>query len=329
MFLGIISDITDGFVRALKRFISWCLCGLAQLVCKLVNAVEDIYFYLLGTKDLPENKGNLFQQLFNNDNIKRYVTVFFIVAIALWIICFVVALIKGMLNQDTPGASKKAIINTIKSIIGIVVIPVFCYFFFLKAMELITYIVRELGGGSESLATQVWNAGYGDFKLDWDHDFMRTTKWVQDYKSNPYPFWNVTYDDLNKLEIVGHGDNFFNLNHYVHFDYFVVIIGGLVLFICMAIATIKLCGRLINIVILYLISPVVVSTMSIDDGKRYEAWKEVSIAKLFSVMGSVLAMYIYIVLLKVIGEARDSIMALHGLNVITGIILWLLKVLTC
>ena len=321
MFLGIISDITDGFVRALKSFISWCLCGLAQLVCKLVNAVEEIYFYLLGTKDLPKNQGTLFKQLFDNDTIKKYVIVFISIAGALWVICLVVSLIKGMMNQDTPGATKKALVNSFKAIIGIVVIPVLCYSFFLLSMRLINYVVAELNGESSSIASQIWNAGYGSYKIDWNHEHM--PDWTKAYKSNPYPFWDIDYDKLNKLEIDGYGNYFFSLNHYVHFDYFVVIIGGLVLFICMAIATIKLCGRLINIVILYLVSPVVVSTMSVDDGKRFEAWKEVSISKLFSVMGSVLAMYIYIVLLQVVGNARDSIIEQGGLHVITGIIFWL------
>lgn len=323
MFLGIISDITNGFIRALKSFISWCLCGLAQLVCRLVNAVEDIYLYLLGTKNLPENKGTLFEQIFNNETIKKYVITFISVAGALWVICLVVSLIKGMLNQDTPGATKKALVNSFKAIIGIVVIPVLCYSFFLLSMRLINYAVTELNGEDSSIASQIWNAGYGSYKIDWNHDKMNTD-FFNSYELSAYPFWNIDYDKLNDIEIMdGYGNNFFSLNHNVHFDYFVVIIGGLVLFICMAIATIKLCGRLINIVILYLVSPVVVSTMSVDDGKRFEAWKEVSISKLFSVMGSVLAMYIYIVLLQVVGNARDSIIKQGGLHVITGIIFWL------
>lgn len=277
---------------------STTLLLIAQFFCKLIRAFEDIYFWLLGTQTIPNNsKLNIFDLIIKDSRITGYIGIFFAIAGGLWIICFVVALIKGMMNQDTPGATKKAIINSVKSILGIVIIPFLCLSFFNIAFNLITYTVQQLNGSTESISKAIWESGYNGATIYKREDIDQITMW-----------WDAT-NDIQFKDIAGQpiNYNFFWVGESYHFDYFVVIVGALVLGICMAIASIKLCGRLINLIILYIISPVVVATMSVDDGKRYEAWKEISLAKLFSIMGSVLAMYIYLVLLNVISDARNSI----------------------
>lgn len=310
MILSFIDDWWNGFC-------SRALAGIASFFCKLVYSLENVYFYLLGTETIPNTQElNIFEQIFANQKTNDFLLIFFSVAGIIWLFCFLVSLIKGMTNQDTPGAVKKAIINSVKAILGIVVIPFLCLIFFRVSLHLITYTVQSLNGGSDNpIASQIWAAGYNGYKVD-----LSTAP--SDYSKLPFTF---SYDSLSRITFIGypHSD-FFYVGHEGHFDYFIVIIGAAILSICMGIATIKLCGRLINIVILYIISPVVVSTISVDDGKRYEAWKEISLSKLFSIMGSVLGMYIYLVLLQVVSSARDSIVKDGGINIFIGIIFFLI-----
>lgn len=316
IFLSWIGDI---FLDLISR----ALYGLSTLFCSIIYALEKIYFYLLGVENIPESENqNIFEQIFKNSETLRIVVIFIGVAGLFWIISFVVSLIKSMINQDTPGATKKALFNSGKAILGIVVIPTLCFTFFLLSVQLITAVVHQLNGGENtSLATHIWKTGYKNFVIAKGGDTI-------------YPFTN-TYDTSMKYffksETINEFDGFYNIGKDYHFDYFIVMIGAVALGVCMAIATIKLCGRLINLTILFIFSPVVVSTMSIDDGKRYEAWKEVSISKLFSIIGSVLAMYIYLILLQVVSNASRSIMeqpAQNGweytLNAITGIFFFLI-----
>ena len=323
MFLSWIGDaISKAVTNWWNDFVSHALYGISRILCSIVYAIEQVYFYLLGTKEIPNKSGNIFEQIFENSEITRFIFIFIGVAFTLWIICFLVSIIKGMLNQDTPGATKKAIVNSIKAIIGIVVIPTMCFIFFTLSMRLITYMVNQLNGGTGgSIAKYLWEAGYKDSSTIYEG--------IGDGARIPF---NLDYDVLNGLEFntpSGSHGSFMNIGSTYHMDYFIVILGSLVLGVCMSIATIKICGRLINIVILYAISPVVVATMSVDDGKRFEAWKEISISKLFSIMGSVLAMYIYIILLQVVGKASSSIMEANNgdpavLNVIAGIAFYLI-----
>lgn len=307
MILSFIDDWWNGFC-------SKALTGIASFFCKLVYSLENVYFYLLGTENIPNTQElNIFEQIFANKKTNDFLLIFFSIAGIIWLFCFLVSLIKGMTNQDTPGAVKKAIINSVKAILGIVVIPFLCLIFFRVSLHLITYTVQSLNGGSDTpIAAQIWEAGYNGYEV---------REAPIGYSKLPFTF---SYDSLSEITFIGYGGNFFYVGHEVHFDYFIVIIGAAILSICMGIATIKLCGRLINIVILYIISPVVVSTISVDDGKRYEAWKEISLSKLFSIMGSVLGMYIYLVLLQVVSSARDSITKDGGINIFIGTIFFLI-----
>lgn len=291
MFLNFITDWWNNAVSSAMYYLN-------QFLLKLISAIETIYFYLLGSVAIPESKGkNIFQLLFENDSFKKFIGTFFIVAGAIWIICFIVSLIKGMANQDTPGAIKKALFNSFKAILGIVVIPFLCLNFFYLSMDLIKFIVEKLNGGTDSgVAQTIFESGYMG-KIISEGGKLAFTE---------------SYDKANSIEFIDIGKEFFNIGTQNHYDYFISITGGIALGICMGIATIKLCSRIINLAILYVVSPVVVSTMSVDDGKRYEAWKEVSISKLFSILGSVLAMYIYLVLLQVVADARQSIASKNG-----------------
>ena len=318
--LVILSWIGDIFLDLISR----ALYGLSSLFCSIVYAIEKVYFFLLGVEDIPQSDNkNIFEQIFEHNETFRILGIFLLVAGFFWIISFIVSLIKSMVNQDTPGATKKALFNSGKSIIGIVVMPFLCFTFFLLAVQLITVIVQQLNGGeNSSLASHIWESGYKNFKISKGGEGVIFPFTVSYDTAMDYSFTSQTASNLQ---------GFFNIGKDYHFDYFIVLIGAVALGVCMAIATIKLCGRLINLTILFVISPVVVSTMSVDDGKRYEAWKEVSISKLFSIMGSVLAMYIYLILLQVVSTASLSIMnqpAQEGweyvLNAITGIFFFLI-----
>lgn len=320
IFLSWIGDaISDAVTEWWNNFISKALLLITGFFCKIVYAVEQIFFWLLGTEPIPKSEGEtLFKQMFEDTRIGTFVGIFFTVALALWIICLVVSLIKGMMNQDTPGATKKALVNSFKAIIGIVVIPFLCVTFFSLSLNLIQYIVNQLNGGSsESITTRIWEAGYNGATIregGQDNPFLAGWDEVKKWR----------FQIPNGTESIKLDYNFFNVGNSPHFDYFIVILGSMVLGICMAIATIKLCGRLINIIILYIISPVVVATMSIDDGKRFEAWKEISISKLFSILGSVLAMYIYMVFLNIVVQAQKGIASTGGINIFISVIFFLI-----
>ena len=51
---------------------------------------------------------------------------------------------------------------------------------------------------------------------------------------------------------------------------------------------------------LFIASPIFVSTMPLDDGEKFKAWQDMFVAKIFSGFGSVIAMELYMLLCPVV-----------------------------
>ena len=104
------------------------------------------------------------------------------------------------------------------------------------------------------------------------------------------------------------------------YKYIVIIIVTAIMFWTMGIATIGLAERLINIVFLYLISPVMIGASPLDGGERLNIWKDKVIVKCFGVMGSILSMYIFLLILGVVGNIVDNYQGdSHGYFILTAV----------
>jgi hypothetical protein len=79
-------------------------------------------------------------------------------------------------------------------------------------------------------------------------------------------------------------------------NFFVGIISGLILLILFAIAAIVFIQRLFDIVLLYIISPVSVSTIPLDDGQRFKIWREMLVSKILGAYGIIFAMNLFFII---------------------------------
>jgi len=55
--------------------------------------------------------------------------------------------------------------------------------------------------------------------------------------------------------------------------------------------------RIFDIIFLYLISPISVSTIPLDDGNRFRIWKEMLVAKILSAYGIILSMNLFFIMM--------------------------------
>ena len=63
-------------------------------------------------------------------------------------------------------------------------------------------------------------------------------------------------------------------------------------------------GRIFNIIVLTIVAPIFGSTIPLDDGQRYEKWKDMYVGQLFSGFGLVLSMEIYLLLVPVFMDMK-------------------------
>ena len=84
------------------------------------------------------------------------------------------------------------------------------------------------------------------------------------------------------------------------FDYFTGYIAGIFLIIVLAASGLVFIQRLFDVVVLYIISPVFVATMPLDEGEKFKRWKDLFYGKVFGGYGAILSMKLYFLLLPLI-----------------------------
>ncbi len=102
--------------------------------------------------------------------------------------------------------------------------------------------------------------------------------------------------DLSYMDII-EVNKYFDLSK---FDYLVGITMGIFLAVIMIVCCITFIRRIFEVLTLYLVSPLFVSTMPLDDGEKFKKWREMFIAKVFGGYGSLMTMRLYLMLCPVI-----------------------------
>lgn len=80
-------------------------------------------------------------------------------------------------------------------------------------------------------------------------------------------------------------------------DFFVGIIGSVVILIMFAMCAIAFIQRLFDIILLYIISPISTSTIPLDDGARFKLWREMMVSKVLSGYGIILTMNLFFIIM--------------------------------
>jgi hypothetical protein len=104
--------------------------------------------------------------------------------------------------------------------------------------------------------------------------------------------------DYNDLDVVKQYYDLWQVN------FFVGIFSGLILLILFALAAIRFVQRLFDVILLYVISPVSVSTIPVDDGARFKLWREMLISKVLSAYGIILAMNLFFLIVPQVNRIQ-------------------------
>lgn len=285
---------------------------ITKVVFTLLYYLQDSFMILAGAKRIQDvidgvaggfedatdkgNTGNILEDLLfgywdkesgsNNEMVGNIFLVFFWSAICFFVVAMVFAVIKSMLSTDRQGSMKKTIIASLKTIVYFFGVPVLFYFCINQGTKLIQAIIKAVDGtvGSGGSMAETF------FRACYSGSLPENLSIVNDSYS--------TFNEFTKG-----GFDFFDGN----FQYIIALVAGCVMLYSMFIATFGLAERLINIALLYVISPIVIATMSLDDGERLKTWKDLVLAKFLGAMGNILSMYLFMVLISYWGTVNETL----------------------
>lgn len=301
MFLG----IGESIANSIQDFFYSILWSIIKTILTVVDEIQNAFYILSGVKGIPykidgvDAEMSLLEGLFGitrtnegggykyHFNLQSPVHQAFIGMITIFIIIFVFSIIASIAKISMNKQDKEAMPSMGKLLwksmqsIGIVLILPVMICLFVALMGLIMRYIDTLlgasllGGDGSSIGTSIFTSNV-------DNRFMGKFQ-NQGYK--------ISYKEL--IDKIENRDNF---------QWFLCLLSGSCCLVGLTMGSVTVTERLINIVLLYLVSPVICATNPLDDGKRWETWKDTFTAKLTTVAGNVISIYIFLYIIQFFGN---------------------------
>ena len=292
-----ILSIADFFTEILSKM----LYGLVQGFLTILYWLERVFKMLAGVESIPgSDKGSytILDSVLGDSITAKLIALFMFLGLATFIISLSVGLIRANIKKDTPGESKKVLATSFKAL-----------FFFIFIPTLFVVGTRIVGQILNITVNSVANTITGTTS-------STGTTTAQSSIANTLFFRMFNSADRKKLEI-GTASFQFSYNEIealnislkftnTSFQYVIIIIVSAIMFWTLGIATIGLAERIINVVLLYLLAPIMIGASPLDGGHRLNIWKDKVLTKLFGAMGNILSMYIFLLVLGVVGDIVEK-----------------------
>ena len=272
------------------------LCLLLFLwLLKLVDGLMEIFSAISGITDVTYKgeKVNIIEFLAGDSTVNTIFWCIFILAIGLTCIFTIAALIKNMINSQ----------RNVSTIVG----KFFLALLGTMAMLTVLFLIILISNSLLVLVSQVFQIG-NTTKLSSALFNACAGEWINGY--------SVSEFDISRLgvkEIFGDYTTGFvfpdkwKYNGMVNPDKFLYLpslISGVALAIALVVAVLNLAKRVYEIIFMYFVMPMSMSTLPLDDGARFKTWRETFITKIVIAYGTVFSVNIFVLLLPLITRMR-------------------------
>lgn len=272
------------------------LCLLLFLwVLKLVDGLMEIFSAMSGITDVTYKgeKVNIIEFLAGDSTVNTIFWCIFILAIGLTCIFTIAALIKNMINTQ----------RNVSTIVG----KFFLALLGTMAMLTVVFLIILISNSLLVLISQIFQIG-NTTKLSSALFNACAGEWINGY--------SVAEFDISRLgvdEIFGDYKTSFvfpeawKYNGMVNPDKFLYLpslIAGIAIAIALVVAILNLAKRVYEIIFMYFVMPMSMSTLPLDDGARFKSWRETFITKIVIAYGTVFSVNIFVVLLPLITKMK-------------------------
>lgn len=279
-------------------------------ILKLIDYLETAFDVFIGLRDVSYGsgkaviRGSLIEVLMQQENINRIFWVLTLAGLGIAMILTIIATAKSALDLDFENKRPvtKVLASMMKTFIQFFMIPFMVYFVLRLAAIILRGVTTVLTpGGTTSLGRMVFVIASLDAAKAESFNVSSQTPAAgigpMDTVRKPFYLMNaqgVSSKDYGKLSDVSGS---FYLGE---FDYLIGFIAAVFLLFTIGICLVIFIQRIFEILILYLVSPYFVSTMPLDDGEKFNRWREMFVGKCFSGFGSAIGMRLFLLICPMI-----------------------------
>lgn len=282
--------ILEDLLQGLLELICSLFYGMFSGICLLIDFIKTIFYKLCGieTVEIEGEQGDLLSNLLESDIIKRVFLTIFIIGFILLIVFTILAIIKS--NYQEKQNWKTVLSKTGQAFIIMLLIP----FTVIIGVMLTNTIMSSINQAMNIYPSSGQGSIGGQFLITIGHDAY---KGLIDQSQAEAMFVS---GELNyaKLSVVKQYYDITELN------YVIGLLGSLVMLIMFVISAITFVQRIFDIVLLYIISPVSISTIPLDEGNRFKVWKDMLISKILSAYGIILVMNLFFLIIPQVYQIK-------------------------
>ena len=262
---------------------------------RLIDGIMEIFSAIAGITDVTVGgqKVNIIEYLVGDATVGTIFWCVFILAVGLTCIFGIVALVKNMIANNRNISS---IIGKIGlSLLGTMAMLVVVILGILIANALLALVAEIFQiGNTTKLSNALFNACVGEWLNGYtvseiDITSCSVSKIMGDYNATAFGIWPTSWK----------GNGMINPDSFL---YLPSMIASIALMIAMVVAIINLAKRVYEIVLLYIVMPVSMATLPLDDGAKFKMWRETFVTKIILAYGTVFSVNIFILLLPLISK---------------------------
>ena len=282
--------ILEDLLQGLLELICSLFYGMFSGICLLIDFIKTIFYKLCGieTVEIEGEQGDLLSNLLESDIIKRVFLTIFIIGFILLIMFTIIAIIKS--NYQEKQNWKTVLSKTGQAFMIMLLIP----FTVLVGVMLTNTVMSSINQAMNVYPSSGQGTIGGQFLITIGHDaYIGLIN--QSQAEAMFVSGELNYA---KLSVVKQYYDITELN------YVIGLLGSLVMLIMFVISAITFVQRIFDIVLLYIISPVSISTIPLDEGNRFKVWKDMLISKILSAYGIILVMNLFFLIIPQVYQIK-------------------------
>lgn len=278
-------------------FLQELVLQLFLWLLQLIDGIMEIFSAISGVATVTYHgeQVNLIELLVGDSTVGAIFWCIFILAVGLSCIFAIVGLVKNMVanNRTVSGVVGKFFLSLLGTMAMLVVV-VLGILIANSVLQLIANIFQI--SNTTKLSTALFDACAGDWingysKAEFDVSSLTVRDIFGDYNAALFGIWPTSWKcngmvDPNK------------------FLYFPSLVASIALGIAMIVAIVNLAKRIFEIVFLYLVMPISMSTLAADDGARFKVWRETFITKVVLAYGAVFSVNVFVLILPLLSQMR-------------------------
>jgi hypothetical protein len=265
------------------------LYAIQKTVCYIIDFIKEIFYTLAGIQPvvINEEPTDLLTHFILSQQVKQIFYGIFLIAVILLVVFVLIAVIRSEYVNSENKKSKSVIIGKAsQSFLIFLLMP----FLLISGIMFTNTVMNSVNSSMNNYVLEtgeVTTIGGQILVTSGTYAYVGDESIRQDIELK---FLTGEFDYFDTVLV----KQYYSLKN---MDYFIGIVSGIVIVVMFVMSAIMFIQRIFDIIFLYIISPISVSTIPLDEGNRFRIWKEMLIAKILSAYGIILSMNLFFIIM--------------------------------